>query len=97
VYVKKGEQQPQSDKTGAPQDAGKAHKKKEFVPTVFKEASDNQDIVKFRQDLMNAYLSNQIGEIEKAVAKAAEHAHEGQLDKVIEVCKNRIEKLQLSQ
>ena len=50
-----------------------------------------------RSELEKAYLSNQIPLISKAIEKASEQNGEAQLDKVIEACKNRIEKLELQE
>lgn len=47
------------------------------MPAVFKEASDNEEIQKARQDLLDAYLSNQIATIESAVEKASSNNSEG--------------------
>ncbi len=42
-----------------------------------------------------AYLTNQISEILAAVEKAETVNKEGELNKVLEVCRNRVEKLKL--
>ena len=67
------------------------------MPACFKETCEVADVDKVRGELLEAYLSNQIPKIEATVEKAAGMAHEGHLEKVIEACRNRIEKLQLSQ
>ncbi|CDW91362.1 UNKNOWN [Stylonychia lemnae] len=101
-YVKKGQQESshkEETKEGDHKEekGQKAQpKKKEFVPACFKETSGNADVDKAKADLLEAYLVNQIPQIEAALEKASALTHEGQLDKVIEACKNRIERLQLS-
>ena len=92
--MKKGEQpKPAAQNASSTENASKKYVKKEFVPGCFREASENQEIVKMRDMMQDAYLTNKIDNIQKAVEQASAMVHEGNLDKVIEACKNRIEKL----
>lgn len=72
-------------------------KKNVYVPACFRESSEDPEAAKQKVILERAYLTNSITEIQTAVEKAQVVNKEGELDKVIEVCRNREEKLKLLQ
>jgi hypothetical protein len=66
-----------------------------YVPACFRESSEDPEAAKQKVILERAYLTNQISEILAAVEKAETVNKEGELNKVLEVCRNRVEKLKL--
>lgn len=68
---KAGEEQKQEgEKAAKEKQPAQPKPAKEFVPACFKEASDNPEITKAREELLSAYLANKVETIEAAVLKA---------------------------